>query len=369
MVKKLFLLALSFFCTFSVFAKEQEQYKIRLDSITIAHCQHLESVRAGVDTLCTRCSSLKDEVMNVANDLSDYTGDKTSIWLSFVSIVVMIVVFIITYCLTKKQIKGQEFQTQKQIDEQRALTQQQIDAMKDQTQKQIDEQRTLTQQQIDEMKNQTQKQIDEMKNQTQKQIDEQRALTQQQIDAMKDQTQKQINEQRNLTQQQIDEMRTQSIEKINTLNSLGENINVSTSEIRDSVKQFELKYLVNKDQDGLLHSISTVEKNYETLKIKILSDYSHFNNQSKNKAIGSDYYETMFFEIRSGIDNIRELLSRHVQSPDVIPDEEPYIESIRQITLYPNFELMDEQIDSLMREGEKYHQALKTVLQTVFNNK
>lgn len=122
------------------------------DSISILQQEKVVDIRNGVcilafdiDTLKRDVSSLYNEVKSLTDNVEVYVNENTSRWiwdaigsfLSVVSIIVMIIVYILTRRQTNKQIEDQKQDTERKLRTQEQLTQKQIDALLENTNKQI----------------------------------------------------------------------------------------------------------------------------------------------------------------------------------------------------------------------------------------
>jgi len=141
---------------------------------------------------------------------------------------------------------------------------------------------------------------------------------------------------------------------------LGVNVEKYTHEINDSIKHFERRYLTHQDMTNALDVVSRMESIYEEIKRRITSDYSHFVN---NTDVDSKY-ENLFLDIGHSVSKIKSIMN-YYNSSDKIPSEEAYFKAVNDLLFHPDLMKMDDQIDSFISEGEKYHKMLNQVIKEI----
>ena len=264
--------------------------------------------------------STKDSISNVCvqemsahhKDVNDKTKgpnwDETSAIGSILSIVVMIVIFLVTFCQTKKQIREQHKDTLNQIAAQGKHSQAQIKS----------QQRN---------------------------------------------TDRHIKIQQNLTQQQISEMQHQSEARLASLEDMGNKIREFTGKIQESVEHFERTFIGKDDQKFVDTLISEIKTENQKLYLALSNDFTDLVDVFD--ADKSKYAEGVL-KIKSNINKIQNTLD--IYSPiKPLPDAQAYLDVIQKIANGPDFDIMDEQL-TFYDLGETYCERISLSATNIFKN-
>ena len=290
------------------------------DSISILQQEKVVDIRNGVcilvfdiDTIKRDVSSLYNEVKSLTDNVEVYVNENTSRWIwdaigSFLS-VVSIIVMIIVYILTRRQ---------------------------------------------------TNRQIEDQKQDTERKLRTQKQLTLKQIDALLKNTNKQIEEQHKINDEQIIKMQENSDRRTDNLEQLGKQIQSSTGKIRDAVVHFESRFITERDKARIVPLYSSVITNYEALYMALKTDYDHFITNTTNDKI----HQTAS-KIKDSIRGISQILSSYSNRIN-LPESQSYIDSINEVVDKPNLQDKRNQTDMFKNEGQKYNEQLGACIQTLF---
>lgn len=190
--------------------------------------------------------------------------------------------------------------------------------------------------------------------------------TNKQILAQAENTRRQIEENRRLSGKQIKAIQEQSLSRIQSLEKMGGVIKSHTSEIQKTVKHFENKYLANNDGLIVENALSEMIESYERLLKKMDNDYYHFDNDSNNSKPNMDFYEEKSSKIKKSTEIIRGTLTKH-KTTIQIPDEKPYLEALNEVVFKPTLLDMDEQMRNFSQKGIEYHNEVRSVMLSLFN--
>lgn len=285
---------------------EMNTHLSTIDSIANVCYQEVTAIHKDVADLRSEVDTLSYNTCSYINDkIKEPNWDKKSANRSFWSIIAMIVIFLITFWQTQRQIKSQH---------------------KDTIEK----------------------------------LAAEREHSQAQIKSQRQNTDRHIKTQQNMTRQQISEMQKQSNARLNSLQEMGNRIEGFTGKIQKSVEHFE-KTIIGKDDKKLIDDlISEVKVINEDLYQKLKSDYSYFVPNSNHK----DKYFDSVYKIKTDLDRIVNILKAYV-SADQIPDAGPYIDALQKIAIGLSLSDMDLGFSNL---GKKYLDQLSSVTKTVFCN-
>lgn len=279
----------------------------------------VNSLAWDTDSIRENVSSIHNEVRTLTNDVSTYVNDNTGCcnWnmIGAIGSMLSIIVMLVVYCLTRIQ---------------------------------------------------TRKQIESHKEDTNKQLEAQKKSTQEQITAQSENTKNHIDEQRRLSSEQISEMQEQALSRAQALEKMGKIIETHTGNIQKTVKHFEDKYLANNDRVNIENALSEMTEYYDRISKKMENDYYHFDNDSNNSKPNMDLYEECYTKIKRNTETIRDTLSKH---PDTIkkPDATPYIEALNEVVFKPSFLDMDKQRREFIQKGKEYHNEVRSVILSLFN--
>lgn len=299
-------------------AREQQETKVKADTIVESDCDQFDTIKCEIGTLVAYCDSICYDVSVLRNDVNNITKDfkvnekrhsKDWIW-SLVGIIVAIgsiCVMVWVYLRTRDQ-------TNRQI----------LDQQKD----------------------------------TEKQLKAQEMYTTKQINAQAANTKQQIEEQRKISSEQIAVMQKQSSERIASLEKMGNQIGEYTGEIQKSVKHFEDKYLSNVNRTVIENAMSEISEMHDQLCRKLKDDYDHFDIESQSHSAYKEFYNECYSKIKKHIEKLENAFYDNANNIQM-PDPNPYLESINLIVNKPSFLYMDAQNENLVRRGEEFQENLK----------
>lgn len=186
--------------------------------------------------------------------------------------------------------------------------------------------------------------------------------TNQQIAEQHQDTERQITQQYELSEKQISKMQEHSDERTIALTDLGNQIQTSTGQIRDSVERLERKFLAERDKSRIDPPYLSAISNYETLCKVLEREHDHFINNPDNSII-----HQRASRIIDTIRRINQILSNYSKRYE-IPDAKAYLDSIDEVVNRPSLSKKREQINSFKSEGQKYNNLLRNCIQNILYN-
>ncbi len=280
-----------------------------IDSIANVCSQEVSTIRNDVADMRAEMDSLANNTCKfISNTTKEPNWDKKSANRTFWSIIAMVVIFLITFCQTQKQIKAQH-------------------------------------------------------NDTIEKLAAEREHSQEQIESQRRNTDRHIKTQRNLIRQQISEMQRQSDARLASLEEMGNKIGSFTGEIQESVKHFERTYIGKDDRKFIEKLLSELETENAGLYQMLSEDFVNLEDlfkADKNK------YAQGVLNIKTNINKIQNTLKIY-SSTEPIPDAQAYLENLQKIANGPVFDIMDEQL-VFYDLGKTFCDEISHVAIEIFNN-